>query len=253
MKSLTRFVAFLVLFIACVGFTLSYRALYEYGLSNGVNPDLAWLWPLIIDGFMLVISLSILRASLLQEPTLYLWGLAGTAIAVSIVFNIAHAPATLAGRAVAMIAPLAMFGSFEVFIGQVKRSAERNQMQESYAVLQVNTTKAQTEYEDWQARIKEAEEIVAALQETAKVRKAELKEIQSVTRKAQAEYQEAQCGDTRGKLAMYFLQYPDASQEQAAQAVGVSRARIGQLLKDIRQPAAMPLNGKAHPSANGEH
>ncbi len=251
MKRITTFTAALVFLIAVAGFSLSYQALYEYAIANGVRRELAWLWPLIIDGYMIVISLSILRASLLQEPVKGLWVLAGLATSVSIAFNIAHAPATLAGRAVATIAPVTMFTAFEVFIGQVKRNTERKQMQESYAALQVNTTKAQTELDDWQARINEAQEIVSSLQEAAKERKAELKEIQSATRKAQAEYQEAQGGDTRGKLALYFLQYPDASQEQAAQAVGISRARVGQLLKDIRQPAA--LNGKQpFPVRNGE-
>lgn len=192
MKNLTRFVAFLVLFIAAVGFTLSYRALYEYGLANGINPDLAWLWPLITDGFMLVISLSILRASLLQEPTLYLWILAGIAIAVSIVFNIAHAPATLAGRAVAMIAPLAMFGSFEVFIGQVKRSAERNAKLGGLADIEKQYADKLKQLSDIDGKIADKQAKLSDMDTQIKDKRAEFKEITKQTDAAKVQLSDIQ-------------------------------------------------------------
>lgn len=258
MKHLTRFVAFLVLFIACVGFTLSYRALYEYGLANGVNPDLAWLWPLIVDGFMLVISLSILRASLLQEPTLYLWLLAGLAIVVSIAFNIAHAPATVAGRAVAMIAPLAMFGSFEVFIGQIRRNSERVGMQESYKGLQAHAKELQERVNILQAAELTAQGSTQNAISERNTAQAETDKARKELSRLNKEIANALQDDTRSKLIMYYKVNPGASQSDAAEFAGVTRTRVGQYLEQFREAgilngaiAAHP-NGKAHKPAGAE-
>ena len=233
MTRLTPLTAALVFLIAAAGFALSYNALYQYAYANGINAGLTWLWPLVIDGFMIVISLSILRASLYQEPVKYLWVLAILATVVSIVFNVAHAPATLAGRAVATVPPVAMFAAFEVFIGQVRRNSQRVMLQESLSGLQERVK--DTEIEGMALRDENE-----SIEETVSHRKAELKLLQGEIKKAQRELIELQSGDTRGKLAMYYLQYPAASQDDAAQAVGISRARVGQLLKDIRGS-----NGKA--------
>ena len=253
MKRLTNLTAFLVFFIAAAGFALSYQALHAYALSNGIGFNLAWLWPLVIDGFMIVISLSILRASLLEEPVKYLWGLAILATGVSIIFNIAHAPPTLAGRAVAMVAPVAMFLAFEVFILQIKRNSERAGMQGSYLALQGQVKTAQGELSKVQGQAEKMQEAVKDGKEEVKRMQAETKQAQAELKQAQAELSEAQGGDVRSKMITYYLGNPLASQTAAAQETGVSRARIGQLLDELAQalPIKMQANGK--PAANGVH
>lgn len=246
-KRLTPFTAFLVLLIAIAGFALSYQALYEYALANGVRHELAWLWPLVIDGFMIVISLSILRASLNQEPVRYLWSLAMLATLVSIAFNIAHAPATFAGRAVATVAPVAMFLAFEVFIVQIKRNAERRAMQGSYQALQEQVKSAQGELSKMQAQGEKMQEHIKSGKDEVKRLQAETKTAQAALKQAQAELLEAQAGDTKGKLIAFYMANPRATQDTAAQAVGTSRARVGQILQELHE--ALPLNGKVHKAA----
>lgn len=241
MKRLTTLTAALVFLIAAAGFTLSYSALHAYAADNGITFALAWLWPLVIDGFMLVISLSILRASLLQEPVKYLWALAILATVISIGFNIAHAPATWAGRAVATIAPLAMFAAFEVFISQIRRNSERNALQESYKALQAMHAAAQAEIRKTQELLHKAQaqaqamkEEHASLKAQIKEAQAELKATQAEIKKAQAEANEAQGGGAMWKLISHYTENPTSTQTDAAQAVGVSRQRVSQLLKEIR-------------------
>lgn len=41
-----------VLGLAVAGFAMSYDALHSLALTNGVPATLAWMWPLVVDGFI---------------------------------------------------------------------------------------------------------------------------------------------------------------------------------------------------------
>jgi hypothetical protein len=41
---------------------MSYDALHALAPDSGAPIELAWLWPLVVDGFIVVASLSVLRA-----------------------------------------------------------------------------------------------------------------------------------------------------------------------------------------------
>jgi hypothetical protein len=51
-----------VLLLAAAAFTLSYDALHHLALDSRVRPGLAWLWPVVIDGTIVVALLTVLAA-----------------------------------------------------------------------------------------------------------------------------------------------------------------------------------------------
>ncbi len=51
-----------VLVLAAAAFTLSYDALHQLALDSQVRPGLAWLWPVVIDGTIVVGLLTVLAA-----------------------------------------------------------------------------------------------------------------------------------------------------------------------------------------------
>jgi hypothetical protein len=51
-----------VVALAAGSFALSYDALHQLAEANQVPRPLAWIWPLIVDGFIIVASLAILHA-----------------------------------------------------------------------------------------------------------------------------------------------------------------------------------------------
>ena len=51
-----------VLLLAAAAFTLSYDALHQLALDSRVRPALAWLWPVVIDGTIVVALLTVLAA-----------------------------------------------------------------------------------------------------------------------------------------------------------------------------------------------
>jgi hypothetical protein len=81
-----------VLLLAAAAFTLSYDALHQLALDSRVRPALAWLWPVVIDGTIVVALLTVLAAKRAATRASYPWALAGLFSLASVAFNIAHAP-----------------------------------------------------------------------------------------------------------------------------------------------------------------
>jgi hypothetical protein len=81
-----------VLLLAAGAFVLSYSALHAVAVAAGINPGLAGLYPLIIDGFLTIASLAALH---LRDHgprvTWYPWALLGGFFTVSVWCNALHA------------------------------------------------------------------------------------------------------------------------------------------------------------------
>ena len=97
-----------VLVLAAAAFTLSYDALHQLALDSRVRPALAWLWPVVIDGTIVVALLTVLAAKRAATRAGYPWALAGLFSAASVAFNIAHAPDRPVAQLVFAMAPVAL-------------------------------------------------------------------------------------------------------------------------------------------------
>jgi uncharacterized membrane protein YedE/YeeE len=97
-----------VIMLAAAAFTLSYDALHQLALDSRVRPTLAWLWPVVIDGTIVVALLTVLAAKCATTRAGYPWALAGLFSAASVAFNIAHAPDRPVARLVFAMAPVAL-------------------------------------------------------------------------------------------------------------------------------------------------
>jgi len=109
--------AVLVLLLALGAFFLSYESLRDLAANSGaVAPGQAWMFPLVIDGSIMVFSLAALRASLTGESTSwYLTLVVGVTVA-SAGLNAAHARGGILPRCMAGMAPLLLFAAFESFM-----------------------------------------------------------------------------------------------------------------------------------------
>ncbi len=97
-----------VIVLAAAAFTLSYDALHQLALDSRVRPALAWLWPVVIDGTIVVALLTVLAANRAATRAGYPWALAGLFSAASVAFNIAHAPDRPVAQLVFAMAPVAL-------------------------------------------------------------------------------------------------------------------------------------------------
>ena len=109
-----------VVALAAGSFALSYNALHQLAEANQVPKPLAWIWPLIIDGFIITASLAILHAVQHQRTARYPWALLVAFSALSVAFNVLHAPPTAIARLVAAVPPLTLVLSFELLMRQLR-------------------------------------------------------------------------------------------------------------------------------------
>src|SRR6266508_6510411 len=108
-----------VLLLAGAAFTLSYDALHQLALDSRVRPALAWLWPVVIDGTIVVALLTVLAAKRAAARAGYPWALAGLFSLASVAFNIAHAPDRPVARLVFAMAPVALVLTTHLLMQQV--------------------------------------------------------------------------------------------------------------------------------------
>ena len=97
-------------------FWLSFTALADLAVRAGTPTELAWVWPLIVDGVIVIATMSVVALSPYGvRATRYPWVLLGGAALVSVSANIAHAlvaaddtvPGLLAGL-VASVPPIVL-------------------------------------------------------------------------------------------------------------------------------------------------
>jgi hypothetical protein len=108
-----------VLVLAAAAFTLSYDALHQLALDSRVRPALAWLWPVVIDGTIVVALLTVLAGKRAGMPAGYPWTLAGLFSLASVAFNIAHAPDRPVAQLVFAMAPVALVLTTHLLMQQV--------------------------------------------------------------------------------------------------------------------------------------
>lgn len=94
------------------GFVLSFTALRDLAVRVGMPEDLAWIWPLLIDGLIIEATLAVVRLSQLRSrATWYAWALLAGGALTSVGSNSVHAVATghgLAGAAASAVAPVVL-------------------------------------------------------------------------------------------------------------------------------------------------
>jgi Protein of unknown function (DUF2637) len=99
--------------IAACAALLSYSALRELAIDSAINPILAYLFPLTLDGLILVGALMVLFSASRGERS---WGgffLTGLGVVSSIAGNVAVSPNTLTARLVHAAAPIVLFLAIE--------------------------------------------------------------------------------------------------------------------------------------------
>jgi Protein of unknown function (DUF2637) len=120
--------------VAAAAFWTSFEAIRAFAeRSGGINPEHAWLAPLLVDSFIFVASAADLWCSATgaarsaegfwQRAVTWLpKALLAVAAGGSFALNIAHAPTHLGARVVAALAPAALVLTFEILMMIVRRA-----------------------------------------------------------------------------------------------------------------------------------
>ena len=96
-------------FIALGAFWLSFTSLAALARSCGIPADRAWMWPLIVDGVIVVATVSVVALSSSgqdRRAARYPWLLLSAGAAVSVLANASHAIVTADARVPSALAAL---------------------------------------------------------------------------------------------------------------------------------------------------
>lgn len=121
-----RSTAVLVGLLAIAAFALSFEALRDLAIITGAipNPRHAWLFPVLLDGGVVVFSLAALRASLTGGDRRWYMTLVVVVTLLSVAFNVAHATKGILPSVMAGMPPLLLFMAFESLMRQIQDSLE---------------------------------------------------------------------------------------------------------------------------------
>lgn len=194
-----------LIIIWAASFALSYVSLVDVALAGGLTYPWVWLFPLLLDAFMCIGSLDIIRRELNGEPTRNAWLLVIGVTAVSTCFNITRADPSALSWSVHALAPIVCFLSFEVEMGVLRSHFHQHQDNTDPTptptpVNPTTTTKA-----------------------TAKTSNRTRRETTPEMKTA---------------IAEYFSQNPGANYSEAARITGISRHTIRGVMNRMSQPAA---------------
>lgn len=115
----------LVIAVIMAAFVLSYMALFVLAQQAGYPWGLAWLWPLVMDGVIIITSLSLVKRQMRGDKTGYVWFLLILFDGVSIFLNgsAGYTGNTLMGWSFALIhalPPLTMVLTLKLLTNEVK-------------------------------------------------------------------------------------------------------------------------------------
>jgi hypothetical protein len=106
--------------LALAAFTMSFGALHSLARAHHIAPGLAWLWPLVVDGFIVTASLGVLHAVLERRSAAYPWALVLLFSAVSVAGNLAHGSPDPVGRLVSAVPPVALVLAFDLLMRELR-------------------------------------------------------------------------------------------------------------------------------------
>jgi len=267
-RHLSLLTGLLVAFLAAAAFWLSFGTLRDLAVQQGISPDVAWLYPAIIDGAIIVFSLSVVQVSLAGERPHYPWVLVGVFTALSVMLNILHAAATILPKLMAAIPPVALFLSFELLMNQIKWAARRQSLGQTIAELETAIATLQAERSRLEGEIAAATTALKSKHEALRVAGLKLSQREEVTPTrenpgalpAKSNGQEGETPETdktkarRGRtsgptansqppatkdesqaqLLAYLLTHPQANPRDMAEVMGRARSTIQRYIQELQ-------------------
>jgi hypothetical protein len=238
----------LVMALAVAAFTLSYSALRDLAAGNGIPVRLAWVWPLVVDGFLLVASLSVLRNSLSGERALYQWSLVGLFTVASVAFNVVHAGRDPLAIAVGATPPVALALALELVMSQVKSDVKRQGVRETLASLTQSVSDKRQKLTELERSIEAKRRDIERLTDQerqksgvsnvslGKLNDPDTLKLANLTRSEDAQ-------QAIERLLTFYADNPDAPQSEAADFADRSRSWVSQTLGELEAEGVIKRNG----------
>lgn len=239
---LTALVGLLVLGIGAGAFILSYDSLHAVAIEAGKPAGKAWIFPLLIDGALIVFTLALLIFQILRANVRAWVGLVILFTLATVGFNLAHAPASVLGWAAAIVAPVSLFLSTESVRHIAKTFIERAAHVASLAELTAQKTELQSELER-----------LASQLERDSARATELKtELAELRRDKKQSTYTGISDETKQQAAAILSERSDITGAELGRLLGKSDTTGRRLKAELLPVVAGEQNHNGHNGAGGD-
>lgn len=172
-----------------IPFLISFGSLW--GLADEQGVAWAWLYPLMVDGGLLIFKLLVLSASLRGETDRYSWAMAGLLTFISVALNVAHVPTDAGNWALAAfmfgLPPALILAAFVAVTRRVESQAKRETAVMTLADLKRKVNTAVSELQVIQAQTAEAQAQAEATKADMEALKANGRDLHAAFQAWQAE------------------------------------------------------------------
>lgn len=239
-NSLTGTVAMMVLLIGAGAFVLSYDALYATGLDNGIPTGKAWVWPLLIDGPLVVFTVALLVSQIMRSSAKLWAGLVILYTLATVGFNLSHAQPTPLGWTVAIVAPVGLLLTTEALRHLAKTIIERQAVVSTLAELSNEVDAKRQEVDNLTRQSVNLQAQIEAQKSNAEALNLQeiLHPIDTLNDARQAKRQEK-----LNTLLSYLSSNPNASLTEAAKEIGTSRQTVSNYVNELTANGKLSRNG----------
>ena len=253
--------------ILIIPFLISFGALRDLAAHNAISYP--WLYPIMIDGGLIIFKAIALRASLRGQRDNYAWAMAVLATVISVYLNIVHVPTDLAtlglARFMAALPPLVILVSFIAVSRRIEESARHDKAIFSYQQIQKAVTDKKHQLDKMVA------EKTAELDATVQTRTAEIEKLtgqverlidqkailQNEVRELKTDRKAVNTGSidrarafrlTKKEEAMqelldFVLSNPDATLTEIAQEIDRSKSTVVNYVAELSEAGHLHKNG----------
>lgn len=233
----------LVIAVIVAAFILSYAALWSLALQAGYHPWLAPLWPLVMDGVIVITSLSLVKRQMRRDRTLYVWLLLILFDGASIYLN-GSVAGDLVFATIHALPPLTLVLVMKLYTNDIKDDGKHAGSVQTLTELSAQIKQDRTQTEALGGEILALE--------------AKKSDLETDVRRLQKERREAKKSD-RGSYPTEFSQATvdkgltilvdaiqtegDISGAEFGRRVGISSRKGLDLKKELWERAALAANG----------
>lgn len=267
----------LLVVIVLIPFALSAAALQDLAHKNGVK--FSWLYPIMVDGGLIIFKLLVLRASLRGTSDRYAWFMAVSATVASVALNVVHAPPEILSQIMAGLPPLVILFAFIAVSRRLEETAKEEGLVANLtqlaqqiadktgeigrlsADLATKQTEHATAVAELQASYAAEQTRLSADAEALRTQIATLKEAKTAARRELADTQRESVRDktavtpdppadsdahgelTERQVTILAMLKSDKSRAEIADTIGVSEKTIYRDIKAMNGTATAVLGG----------
>ena len=228
MKPITRITIALFCILSIFALVLSYTSLQTTAHNNGKGIVASYMWPLLIDGGLIIFSLAVVYKSLRNERAIVQWFAVVLFTVATVLFNVFQESHTVTRYFVLGSAPVVLFATFETLMSMIRGRVKRTEYHQNITELDKIRQESRQEVEKLQRTIKRLERKEERAVET--------------TTPQQLETSASELSSRQTRI-VGMVESGQSNKSQIARELGIARTTVYSELDTLKELGVLSENG----------